>query len=101
MTFRERLEWLMRMCLLVVVLAAAAFLSAVMAMRFAIQGREVDMPNLAGKTSADVQALLAARGLQLENRRPDLQRSPRKHGCAAESARGRAHEGFRRTRTWC
>ena len=66
MTFRERLEWLMRMCLLVFVLAAAAFLSAVMAMRFAIQGREVDMPNLAGKTSADVQQLLAARGLQLK-----------------------------------
>ena len=66
MTFRERLEWLMRMCLLVFVLAAAAFLSAVMAMRFAIQGREVDMPNLAGKTSADVQQLLASRGLQLK-----------------------------------
>jgi serine/threonine-protein kinase len=66
MTFGERLEWLMRICLLVFVLAAAAFLSAVMAMRFAIQGREVDMPNLAGKTSADVQALLAAHGLQLK-----------------------------------
>ena len=66
MTFRERLEWLMRMCLLVFVLAAAAFLSAVMAMRFAIQGREGDMPNLAGKTSADVQQLLASRGLQLK-----------------------------------
>jgi len=66
MNFRERLEWLMRMCLLVFVLAAAAFLSAVMAMRFAIQGREVDMPNLAGKTAADVQQLLAARGLQLK-----------------------------------
>ena len=65
MTFRERLEWLLRMCLLVFVLAAAAFLSAVMAMRFAIQGREVDMPNLAGKTSADVQTLLRSRGLQL------------------------------------
>jgi eukaryotic-like serine/threonine-protein kinase len=66
MTFRERIEWLLRMCLLVFVLAAAAFLSAVMAMRFAIQGREVDMPNLVGKTSADVQTLLNARGLQLE-----------------------------------
>jgi eukaryotic-like serine/threonine-protein kinase len=66
MTFRERLEWLMRMCLLVFVLAAAAFLSAVMAMRFAIQGREVDMPNLAGKTSVDAQALLSGRGLQLK-----------------------------------
>ena len=66
MSFRERLEWLMRMFLLVFVLAAAAFLSAVMAMRFAIQGREVDMPNLAGKTSAEVQQMLAARGLELK-----------------------------------
>ncbi len=48
MTLRERIEWLLRMCLLVFVLAAAAFLSGVMAMRFAIQGREVDMPNLRG-----------------------------------------------------
>src|SRR6266404_3455005 len=66
MTLRERIEWLLRMCLLVFVLAAAAFLSGVMAMRFAIQGREVDMPNLVGKKSADVQALLSARGLQLK-----------------------------------
>src|ERR1700687_1063256 len=66
MTFRERIEWLLRMCLLVFVLSAAAFHSGMMAMRFAIQGREVDMPNLTGKTSADVQALLSARGLQLK-----------------------------------
>ena len=66
MTLRERIEWLLRMCLLVFVLAAAAFLSGVMAMRFAIQGREVDMPNLVGKKSADVQALLSGRGLQLK-----------------------------------
>ena len=66
MTFRERIEWLLRMGLLVFVLAAAAFLSAVTAMRFAIQGREVDMPNLVGKSSADAQALLQTRGLQLK-----------------------------------
>jgi beta-lactam-binding protein with PASTA domain len=66
MTFRERIEWLLRMGLLVFVLAAAAFLSAVMAMRFAIQGREVDMPNLVGKKSADALALLQARGLHLK-----------------------------------
>jgi beta-lactam-binding protein with PASTA domain len=66
MTFRERIEWLIRMGLLVFVLAAAAFLSAVMAMRFAIQGREVEMPNLVGKSSADAQAILEGRGLQLK-----------------------------------
>src|ERR1700724_2324448 len=66
MSFRERIEWLLRMSLLVFVLAAAAFLSAVMAMRFAIQGREVDMPNLVGKSSADAQMLLRGRGLELK-----------------------------------
>ena len=66
MSFRERIEWLFRMGLLVFVLAAAAFLSAVTAMRFAIQGREVDMPNLVGKSSADAQAILQGRGLQLK-----------------------------------
>jgi serine/threonine-protein kinase len=65
MTFRERIEWLLRVGLLVFVLAAAAFLSAVMAMRFAIQGREVDMPNLVGKSSADALAILHGRGLEL------------------------------------
>jgi eukaryotic-like serine/threonine-protein kinase len=66
MTFRERIEWMIRMGLLVFVLAAAAFLSAVMAMRFAIRGRQVDMPNLIGKSSADAQAILQGRGLQLQ-----------------------------------
>jgi serine/threonine-protein kinase len=66
MTFRERIEWLLRMGLLVFVLASAAFLSAVMAMRFAIQGREVDMPNLVGKSSTDALAILQGRGLQLK-----------------------------------
>jgi beta-lactam-binding protein with PASTA domain len=66
MTFRERIEWLLRMGLLVFVLAAVAFLSAVMTMRFAIQGREVDMPNLVGKTSADALVILQKRGLQLK-----------------------------------
>jgi eukaryotic-like serine/threonine-protein kinase len=66
MTFRERIEWMFRMGLLVFVLAAAAFLSAVIAMRFAIQGREVDMPNLVGKPSAEAQAILQGRGLQIK-----------------------------------
>ena len=54
------------MGLLVFILAAAAFLSAVMTVRFAIQGREVAMPNLVGKSSADAQAILQGRGLQLK-----------------------------------
>jgi len=66
MTFRERIEWMFRMSLLVFVLAAAAFLSAIIAMRFAIQGREVDMPDLVGKSSADAQVMLRGRGLQIK-----------------------------------
>ncbi len=66
MSFRERIEWVFRMGLLVFILAAAAFLSAVTAMRFAIQGREVAMPNLVGKSSADAQAILQGRGLELK-----------------------------------
>jgi len=66
MSLRERIEWVFRMGLLVFILAAAAFLSAVTAMRFAIQGREVSMPNLVGKSSADAQAILQGRGLQLK-----------------------------------
>jgi len=52
--------------LLVFILAAAAFLSAVTAMRFAVQGREVAMPNLVGKSSGEAQAILQGRGLQLK-----------------------------------
>jgi serine/threonine-protein kinase len=66
MNFRERIEWVFRMLLLVFILAAAAFLSAVTTMRFAIQGREVTMPNLVGKSSADALAILQGRGLQLK-----------------------------------
>src|SRR5262249_10343757 len=65
MTFRERIEWLLRVCMLAFILAAAGFLSAVMTMRFAIQGSEVVMPNLVGKSSSEAQALLRARRLQL------------------------------------
>jgi eukaryotic-like serine/threonine-protein kinase len=66
MGLRERIEWVFRMGLLVFILAAAAFLSAVTTVRFAIQGREVTMPNLVGKSSADALAILQGRGLQLK-----------------------------------
>jgi eukaryotic-like serine/threonine-protein kinase len=66
MTFRERFDWILRMGILVFILAATAFLSAVTAMRFAIQGREVNLPNLVGKSSADAQAILQGRGLHLK-----------------------------------
>jgi eukaryotic-like serine/threonine-protein kinase len=65
MTLRERLEWVSRMALLVFILAAAAFLSAITAMRIAIHGREVNMPNLVGKNVSEANGLLQSRGLVL------------------------------------
>jgi beta-lactam-binding protein with PASTA domain len=65
MTLLERLESLSRMVLLVFILASAAFLSAITAMRIAIHGREVTMPNLVGKNVAEANRLLQSRGLVL------------------------------------
>jgi serine/threonine-protein kinase len=65
MTLRERLQWLTRMTLLVFILASAAFLSAITAMRIAIHGREVTMPNLVGKNVSEASNMLQTRGLVL------------------------------------
>lgn len=65
MNFRERLEWLGRMIFLVFILASAAFLSAITAMRIAIHGREVSMPNLVGKGVSEASNDLRSRGLIL------------------------------------
>jgi eukaryotic-like serine/threonine-protein kinase len=65
MTFKERLEWLGRMTFLAFILASAAFLSAITAMRIAIHGREVSMPNLVGKGVTEASNALRSRGLIL------------------------------------
>lgn len=65
MTLRERVEWLSRMAFLVFILASAAFLSAITAMRIAIHGREVTMPNLVGKDVAEASRALRSKGLLL------------------------------------
>ena len=64
-TFRKRLEELGQMALLVFILASAAFLSAITAMRIAIHGREVTMPNLVGKSVTEANTMLRSRGLVL------------------------------------
>jgi eukaryotic-like serine/threonine-protein kinase len=66
MTLRERLEWVGRVALLVFILASAAFLSAITAMRIAIHGRETTMPNLVGTNVAQASAILRSRGLVLK-----------------------------------
>jgi eukaryotic-like serine/threonine-protein kinase len=63
MNFGERVRWFGRMVLLTFVLASVAFLSAITAMRIAIHGREVAVPNVAGKSSLDAERELAAKGL--------------------------------------
>jgi serine/threonine-protein kinase len=63
--WREKLERVLRFSLLVFVLAAAGFLSAVTTIRIAIRGRIVSMPNLVGQPAPQAQRTLAARGLQL------------------------------------
>jgi len=65
MTIRERLEWVSRMAFLVFILASAAFLSAITAMRVAIHGREVPMPNLVGKNVAEASQMVRSKGLLL------------------------------------
>jgi beta-lactam-binding protein with PASTA domain len=65
MTFRERIEWLGGMALLIFILTSAAFLSAITAMRVAIHGREVTMPNLVGKSVTEANQLLHSKGLVL------------------------------------
>jgi beta-lactam-binding protein with PASTA domain len=65
MTLRERLDWLLRMAFLVFILASAAFLSAITAMRIAIHGRETTMPNLVGKNVNEASQSLRTKGLIL------------------------------------
>jgi beta-lactam-binding protein with PASTA domain len=65
MTLREKLESLGQTALLVFILASAAFLSAITAMRIAIHGREVIMPNLVGKNVSEANGMLRSRGLVL------------------------------------
>jgi serine/threonine-protein kinase len=63
MAFRERFKWLARQALLLGILLAVAFLSAVTAMRLAIQGREVEVPRVVGLRAGDAQAVLGGRQL--------------------------------------
>jgi beta-lactam-binding protein with PASTA domain len=67
--FRERMYWVFRMALLAFVLASVMFLSALTAMRLAIQGREVAMPDLVGMKASQAQLVLQGRklGMRIED----------------------------------
>lgn len=65
MNFRERIEWAGRMTLLVFFLASIAFLSALITMRFAIEGREVTTPDLVGLSVTQAERQTGSRGLHM------------------------------------
>jgi eukaryotic-like serine/threonine-protein kinase len=52
--------------LMVAILAVAGVVSALTAMRFAIRGREVEVPQLTGKTKEEAEDILRSRGLKLK-----------------------------------
>src|ERR1700759_3013710 len=66
MTLRDRLQWIFRMALLAFILTSVAFLSALTAMRFAIQGREITVPDVVGKKSTEAQDILQGRGVGMK-----------------------------------
>ena len=57
------MQWLARTALIIFVLASVTFLSAIVAMRYAIQGREVTLPNLQGKSQEQAQQQLSGIGV--------------------------------------
>ncbi len=54
------------MALLAFILTSVAFLSALTAMRFAIQGREISVPDVTGKKSTEAQQILQGRGVGMK-----------------------------------
>jgi beta-lactam-binding protein with PASTA domain len=60
MSAREQFERFLRVTLLVFILAAAGFLSALTTVRIAIRGRMVTMPNITGKSLNDAQRIVGA-----------------------------------------
>ena len=66
MNVTERVQWVMRMAFLLFVLSSVAFLSALTAMRFAVQGREVAMPDVVGKAVVPARQILHGRGVGMK-----------------------------------
>src|ERR1700722_11487893 len=66
MTLRERVNWVLRMALMLFILASVAFLSALTAMRYAVQGREVVLPDITSKHASEAERILQAQGLGMK-----------------------------------
>ncbi len=61
-----RVQWAARLAFQALILLAAAFFSAITAMRFAITGKEVSVPNIVGVQGGDAQQLLSQRSLGMK-----------------------------------
>jgi beta-lactam-binding protein with PASTA domain len=66
MNATERLQWVMHMAFLLFILSSVAFLSALTAMRIAVQGREVAMPDVVGKSMVPARQILRGRGIGMK-----------------------------------
>lgn len=66
MTFRDNVNWVLRMVVMLFVLASVAFLSALTAMRYAVQGREVVLPDITSKHVGEAERILQAKGLGMK-----------------------------------
>jgi len=66
MGLKERIQWLARMSLIAFVLASVTFLSALIAMRYAIQGKEVVLPDVVGKSQDEARRALSGIGVGLK-----------------------------------
>ena len=66
MNFQERVRWWGRVAARVFVLAAVAFLSAITAMRIAIHGSEIKVPDVVRMRVTDAEGQLAALGLGIK-----------------------------------
>lgn len=66
MQLAEKMRWWLRMTGKVFLLLAVGVLSMITAMRFAIQGRTVVVPNLVGLSAQQARETLAGRGLGLK-----------------------------------
>jgi serine/threonine-protein kinase len=66
MNFSERLQWWGQVALRIFILAAIAFLSAITAMRIAIQGREVKVPDVVKMKATDAANKLGGAGLGMK-----------------------------------
>ena len=66
MNFSARVQRWLQVGVRVFILAAVAFLSAITAMRFAIQGREVKVPDVVKMRAADADARLSLFGLGIK-----------------------------------